>query len=63
MREKLTPANRRLMMAMACYLVLIGVALYALLPARTKQDSFLLGTVLVVFTLLIIKTLVHAEDE
>jgi hypothetical protein len=63
MREMMLPANRRLLIAMACYLVLIGVALYALLPLRTRDDRFVLGIVLVVFTLLIIKTLAHAEDE
>jgi hypothetical protein len=63
MREKMTPATRRLLMAMACYLMLIGVALYALLPVRTKDDSFLLLMVLFVFTLLIIKTLAHSDDE
>jgi hypothetical protein len=63
MREKMTPAKRRLVIAMTCYFVLVGVALYALLPARTRDDRFLLGIVLVVFTLLIIKTLAHADDE
>jgi hypothetical protein len=63
MREKTTPGKRRVLMAMACYLVLIGVALCVLLPVRSKHDTILLGTVLVVFTLLIIKTLAHAEDD
>jgi hypothetical protein len=63
MREKVRLANRRLLIAMTCYLVLIGIALYALLPARTKDDRFLLLIVLAVFTFLIIKTLAHADDE
>jgi hypothetical protein len=62
-REIIAAANRRLLIAMACYVALIGIALYALLPIRSQHDSFLLGTVLVVFALLIIKTLAHAEDE
>jgi hypothetical protein len=62
-REKMAHANRRLVIAMACYFVLIGVALYALLPVRSKDDSFVLIIVLCVFTYLIIKTLHHAEDE
>jgi hypothetical protein len=63
MREKLTPGNRRLLIAMTCYLALVGVALYALLPVQTKDDQFLLLMVLFVFTILIIKTLAHADDE
>jgi hypothetical protein len=61
--EKIIHGNRRLLIAMACYLVLIGVALYALLPVRTKNDQFMLGIVLAVFALLIVKTIAHAEDE
>jgi predicted membrane channel-forming protein YqfA (hemolysin III family) len=63
MRETLTTANRRLLIAMTCYFVLLGVALYILLPARTKDDQFLLFMVLAVFTILIFKTLAHADDE
>jgi hypothetical protein len=61
--EKIKTANRRLLIAMACYFVLIAAALYALLPVRTRDDKFMLGTVLLIFTLLIIKTLAHAEDD
>ncbi len=60
---KLKGANRRLVIAMACYLALILTALYGLLPARTSNDRFVLGCVLLVFALLIIKTLVHARDD
>jgi hypothetical protein len=62
-RERIARANRRLLIAMACYFVLIGVALYALLPIRTKDDGFLLIIVLCIFTFLIVKTLDHADDE
>jgi hypothetical protein len=62
-REKIAHANRRLAMAMACYFVLIGVALFVLLPVRSKDDGFVLIIVLCVFAYLIIKTLDHAEDE
>jgi hypothetical protein len=60
---KIKEANRRLLAALACYVVLILVALYVLLPARSSQDRFLLGLVLLVVALLIVKTLVHAKDE
>ena len=63
LRERVKTVNRRLLAAMACYLVLILVALYALLPIQSSQEGFLLGTVLFIFAILIIKTLVHAEDN
>jgi hypothetical protein len=63
MRNKLAAANRRLLIALTCYFVLIGVALYVLLPARTQNDSFMLLMVLFVFTILIVKTLAHADDD
>ena len=55
--------KRRVLVAMACYLVLVLAALYALLPARSSQDRFLLGAVLCFFAILIVKILVHAENE
>ncbi len=63
LREKGKSANRRLLAAMACYLVLIAIALYALLPIRSSQEKFLLGLVLCVFAILIVKTLAHAHDD
>lgn len=48
---------------MACYCILILIALFALLPVRSSHEGFILGVVLLVFAILIIKTLVHAEDE
>jgi hypothetical protein len=60
---KLKTANRKLLGALACYCVLIGIALYALLPARTYHEQFILGLVLFVFALLIAKTLIHSQDE
>ena len=48
---------------MICYGVLISVALYALLPVRSSNEAFILLVVLLVFLLLIIKTLAHSEDE
>ena len=61
--SKLKGANRRLFLAMACYLVLILIALYGLLPVRTSNDRFVLGCTLLVFALLIVKTIVHARDD
>ena len=63
LRAKLKGASRRLFIAMTCYLVLILIALYGLLPVRTSNDRFVLGFVLLVFALLIVKTIVHARDD
>ena len=60
---KLKGASPRLFIALACYLVLILIALYELLPVRTSNDRFVLGFVLVVFALLIVKTIVHAAED
>ena len=56
-------ANRRLLIALACYGVLILVALFTLLPVRSSNETFILVVVLLVFALLIIKTIRHAEDD
>jgi hypothetical protein len=55
--------KRRLVLALACYGVLISAALYALLPVRNKDGAFILWAVLLVLLLLIIKTLAHSEDD
>jgi hypothetical protein len=60
--EKMKRANRRLIFGLICYLALLGTALYVLLPVRTKEEGYLLGFVLFIFTLLIFKTLIHARD-
>jgi hypothetical protein len=56
-------ANRRLIVALACYGVLVGVALFALLPVQSSDEGFILALVLGVFAVLIIKTIAHAHDE
>ena len=63
LRAKLKGASPRLFIALACYFVLILVALYGLLPVRTSDERFVLGFVLLVFTLLIVKTILHAKDD
>jgi hypothetical protein len=55
--------NRKLLIALTCYGVLILAALYFLLPVRSSNESFILGVVLLVFALLIVKTIVHSQDE
>ncbi len=50
-------------LALACYAVLIGIALAVFLPVRTGDDRFLLGMLLVVFALFIVKTLLHAGGD
>ena len=56
-------ANRRLLTALACYLALILIALYVLLPARTSNDRFVLWFVLCFFAILIIKSIIHAAQD
>jgi hypothetical protein len=63
LREKLKSANQKLVKALVCYAVLIGVALYELLPARTYYEQALLGLVLAVAAIFIVKTIAHSEDE
>jgi hypothetical protein len=62
-KEMVKPGNRRLLAAMASYLVLIGAAVYALLPVHTSKDSFLLIAVIGFLTYLMLKTLAHADDD
>lgn len=63
LREKLLAANRRLIIAMACYCIIALMALFTLLPARSSHERFILGLVLFVIAFLALKTLVHAEDK
>ena len=51
--------NRKLIIGLGCYAVLIGVAVYALQPIRTSNDRFLLGFVLCFFAILIVKTIIR----
>jgi hypothetical protein len=55
--------NRKVLAALVCYLALILIALYALLPVRTSQDRFVLWFVLCFFAILILKTIVHAVQD
>jgi hypothetical protein len=55
--------NPKLLIALICYGVLILAALYLLLPVRSSNESFILGVVLLIFALLIVKTIVHSQDE
>jgi hypothetical protein len=60
-REKLRE-NRRLILALACYLVLIILALVVFLPVRTSDERFALWLVLAVFAILIVKT-IRSRDK
>ena len=62
LRGKMGTANGRLFAALGCYAVLLSAALYVLLPTRTSDEQFLLGAVLLVFAILITKTLAHSRD-
>ncbi|MDM7995928.1 MAG: hypothetical protein QUT30_09630 [Acidobacteriota bacterium] len=51
--------NRKLIIGLGCYAVLIAAAVYALQPIRTSNDRFLLGFVLCFFAILIVKTIIR----
>ncbi len=51
--------NKKLIIGLACYAVLIAIAVYALQPIRTSNDRFLLGFVLCFFAILIVKTIIR----
>jgi len=57
----MSAANRKLLAAFVCYAILLGAALYALLPAQTSDEQVILGMVLLVFAILAVKTLAHRE--
>ena len=62
MREKIKRENRRLILALACYLVLIVVALVVFLPVRNSNDRFVLWLVLAFFAILIVKTISQRDN-
>jgi hypothetical protein len=55
--------NKRLAAALTCYTLLIAAALWQLLPARTRNEQFILGAVLFFFAILIIKTIAASQNE
>jgi hypothetical protein len=60
---KMKTAKGRLFAVLACYAVLLAIALCALLPARSSNERILVGAVLGVFAILLVKTMKHAHDE
>jgi hypothetical protein len=61
--EKFKGVNRRLIVALAGYLVLIIIILYAFLPLQTRDDRFILALVLGLFAILIIRTIAHSKND
>ena len=59
----ISAANRKLLAALGCYAILLGLALYVFLPARTSDEQLILGVVLTVFAILIAKTLIHSRQS
>jgi hypothetical protein len=57
------PNKRRLLVALICYGALILIALAVLLPVRSSNETFILLVVLLVFALLIVKTIAHSDDD
>jgi uncharacterized BrkB/YihY/UPF0761 family membrane protein len=63
LREKMKSAKGRLIAAMVCYGILLIIALYTLLPARSSQERFFIGAVVAVIALLAVKTMAHSKDD
>jgi hypothetical protein len=61
--ERLKTAKGRLVAVLACYAVLLAIALYVLLPARSTYEQYLVWTIVAVFVLLFVKTMKHSEDD
>ena len=57
----MSAVSKKRFAALGCYAILLGLALYTLLPARTSDDQFVLGVVLLIFAILTAKTLTHQE--
>ena len=53
----------RVYLTLACYGALVLVGLYVLLPARSREDQFLLGLFLAVFAILAVKTIAHSNRD
>jgi hypothetical protein len=54
--------NRRLLVALSCYGMLMLVALAVLLPVHSSNETFILVVFLLVFALLIVKTIAHNDE-
>ncbi|MBN2241688.1 MAG: hypothetical protein JW793_03280 [Acidobacteria bacterium] len=61
--EKIRRLPPRLLIGLGCHLALVAVGLYILLPARSREERFLLGIFLAVFAVLALKTVVHANKN
>jgi hypothetical protein len=59
----ISAAKRKLLAALICYLMLLAAVLYVLLPAKTSDEQFILGVVLLIFAILTAKTLAHRNTN
>ena len=58
----MSAAKRKLLTALCCYTILLGMALYVLLPVRTSDEQFVLGVVILIFAILAAKTLADRKS-
>ena len=63
LRDKIKRLPPRLLIALGCYLALVSVGLYVLLPVRSREERFLLGIFLAIFAILAWKSIVHANKR
>jgi peptidoglycan/LPS O-acetylase OafA/YrhL len=58
-KRKMKRLPSRIYIVLACYGVLVLVGLYVLLPARNREEQFVLALFLAVFAILVVKTIAH----
>jgi hypothetical protein len=63
LREKIKGFNRRLIVALAGYLVLIIIIIYSFWPVQTRDDQKILALVIGIFAILIIRTIAHSRID
>ena len=61
--EKLKKLPPRLYLALACYGILVLVGLFVLLPARSREEQFLLALFLAIFAILAVKTIARIKID
>jgi len=59
--KEMSAANKKLFAALCCYAVLLGLALYVFLPANSSEEQLILGAVLLIFGMIIAKTIARRE--
>jgi len=62
-RKRMKKLPSRFCIELFCYGILVLVGLYVLLPARSREEQFVLAFFLAVFAILAVKTIVRSNME